>query len=545
MKKLLPLHPNLEQLKKQAKLVLRGQRAGNPSILRRIQEHHPLQRTSTEAEIRAARFSLSDAQLVVAREYGFDSWTKLKAHVEAQEGVAGEVSVNDLLKSAGRGDVDRLRALLDAQPDLINEQGGNGVRTALHEAVGAGNEAAVRLLLERGADPNIRCEGDNATPLHFAAEKQQFAIVRLLIEHGADPIGADDYHELEVIGWATAWDYVSADREMVEYLLAHGARHNIFSAVAMGAVGEIRKLVTGSPGILERRMDLTNKRCRPLHLAVVKHQPESLDALLELGANMESLDEAGFTALDEAALRGETEMAQTLLDRGAKVRLPAAFLLQRTRDIERLLRRDPDALKPGNRWGTFIIRASEFVSGEVIEQLIQAGASVHVRDDPKTSVDSTSGYTALHAAGWRGNFSAAAALLKHGANVQAREERYRGTPAGWADFAGRTEVRDLILQGPVDIMEAVGAGLTERIKTILAEDSEALNRPFGIHPLSREDENGWCTPLAHAVIRGRSEVVRLLLELGADRSVRAPDGRGLLEIARQGGRGEIVELLST
>lgn len=542
MKKL-PLHPNLEQLKKQAKLVLRGHSAGNPSILKRIQELHPRWRGSPEAAIRTVKFTLSDAQLVVAKEYGFDTWTKLKAHVEARAKVSSESSVNDLLEAGCRGDVDRLKALLDAHPDLINEQGGTGVRTALHEAVDSGSEAAVQLLLERGADPNIRCEGDNAMPLHFAAEKQKFGMVRMLIEHGADPIGADDYHELEVIGWATAWDYVQADREMVAYLLAHGARHNIFSAVAMGEVGVLRELVSRSPEALERRMDLTNKRRRPLHLAVVKKQPGALTALLELGANMESLDEAGFTALDEAALRGETAMAQTLLDRGAKVRLPAAFLFQRTRDIERLLRRDPEILKPGNRWGTFIIRASEFASGEVIEQLIQKGASVHVRDDPKTSVDSTSGYTALHAAAWRGNVSAAAVLMRHGANVQAREERYRGTPAGWADFAGRTEARDLILQGPVDIMEAVAAGLTERIKVILAEDPEALNRPFSVHPLGPEDENGWCTPLAHAVIRGRAEVVRLLLELGADKSVRAPDGRGLMEIAQQGEREEIVALL--
>ena len=39
-----------------------------------------------------------------------------------------------------------------------------------------------------------------------------------------------------MIGWATAWEYVHADPEIVDYLLAHGARHNIFSAVAMGEV---------------------------------------------------------------------------------------------------------------------------------------------------------------------------------------------------------------------------------------------------------------------------------------------------------------------
>jgi ankyrin repeat protein len=164
----------------------------------------------------------------------------------------------------------------------------------------------------------MRCEGDNGFPLHFAAEKQHFPIIRLLVEHGAEPIGEGDYHELEVIGWATAWGYVNANREIVDYLLAHGAKHNIFSSVAVGEVETIRQLVTRSHTELERRMDLANKRRMPLHLAVVKKQPASLTTLLDLGANLESLDEAGFTALDEAALRGETAMAQVLLDRGAR-----------------------------------------------------------------------------------------------------------------------------------------------------------------------------------------------------------------------------------
>ena len=54
---------------------------------------------------------------------------------------------------------------------------------------------------------------------------------------------------------------------------------------------------------------------------------------------------------------------------------------------------------------------------EVAAALIKAGADVNIRDDPKTSVDSTSGYTALHSAAFSGNLAVASALLKHGANV--------------------------------------------------------------------------------------------------------------------------------
>ena len=101
----------------------------------------------------------------------------------------------------------------------------------------------MRLLLARGANPNVRCEGDCAFPLHFVAEKGRLDLVRLLVEHGADPIGAGDYHELEVIGWATAFEYVQPSRELVDYLLDHGARHTIFSAVATGDVSAIRRFL--------------------------------------------------------------------------------------------------------------------------------------------------------------------------------------------------------------------------------------------------------------------------------------------------------------
>jgi ankyrin repeat protein len=413
----------------------------------------------------------------------------------------------------------------------------------LHSAVFGQQEAAVKFLLDRGANPNLRCEGDYAFPLHFAAEKLYFPIVRQLIEHGADPIGEGDNHELGVMGWATAWDYIHANREIVDYLTAHGARHNIFSAVAMGEVEIIRKLVSQSPGDLERRMDLVSKRRYPLHLAVVKKQPESLSTLLNLGANMEALDEAGFTALDQAAFRGETAMAQILLDRGAKVRLPAAIALQRTRDIKRLLREDPACLKPGNRWGNLIVRASEQASGAVVESLIRAGADVNVRDDPKTAVDCTSGYTPLHAAAFQGNMSVISVLLKHGASVSAREEKYHGTPAGWANHNGHTAARDLILQGPVDIMEAVENGLTERIRAILVEEPALLDRPFREYPLYPLYAEGWFTPLVFAVHMGRVESVRVLLEHGADAALRTPQGRRLDELAREKGHNEVAELL--
>jgi ankyrin repeat protein len=553
MSRQLPPNPSLEQLKKQAKSLLKHQQAADSEALTRIRENHPrwrnLSREQEKEQAAASPFALADAQLVIANEYGFASWPKLHSHVKTLEAVSSTAeAVASLRDAAGKGDLARLNALLDAHPELIDERGGEGVRTPLHQAVFGNSEAAVKLLLERGANPNIRCEGDNAYPLHFAVEKHRLPIVRLLVEHGADTIGEGDYHELGVIGWATAWDYIQPNSEIVAYLLAHGARHNIFSAVAMGEAEVIRELVARTPNDLERRMNGMRMRPMPLHLAVMKNQPVSVTTLLDLGANTESLDEAGFSALDLAALNGRHDLAQVLLERGAKVRLPAAVVLHRTSevesaDVERLLRRDPGTLNPGGRWGNLILRASERAPGDVIETLLRNGASVNVHDDPKTSIDSTSGYTPLHAAAWHGNVSAIDVLMRHGADVRAREEKYHGTPAGWADYSGHKEARDLILRGPIDIIEAIQYDMVERVKAVLEEDPAALNRAFRDYGLFPWDAEAWHTPLAYAGTRGREEIVRLLIERGAVETLRSPEGETLSEIAQKAGHPEIALIL--
>jgi ankyrin repeat protein len=545
MKRQLPPRPSLEQLKNQAKALLKAHRAAEPEALDRIRESHPHLRNISAAEIAKSKLTLADAQLVIANEYGFTTWARLKAHVAAlRPGESVSEMVESLREAAGRGDLARLNELLDAHPELIDEPGGQGVRTALHQAVFGKSEAAVRLLLDRGANPNIRCEGDNAYPLHFAVEKNLVPVIHLLVEHGADTVGEGDYHELGVLGWATAWPDIPADPATVEYLLAHGARHNIFSAVAMGDVDAIRELVRRTPGDLERRMNGTKMRCMPLHLAVIKRQPASLVTLLDLGANTESIDEARLTALDRAALRGESDIARMLLERGAKIRLPAAFALGRTGDVERLLRRDPGALKPEGRWEKLIVRAAECASGEVIEALIAAGADVNISDNPQTSIDSTWGFTPLHCAGWYGNLSAIEVLMRHGAKVTARETKYHGTPAGWADYAGHKEARDLILRGPVDIIEAIQYEMTERVRKILDEDPGVLDRPFSEYGLFPLDAEAWYTPLAYAVARGQVEMARLLLGRGANPALRSPAGESLAAIAVRLGRSEIPAVLA-
>src|SRR5260370_17505626 len=79
----LPSRPNLEQYRKQAKALLKSENAGDADAVQRMRQHHPRLGKLTDSELRGVKFVLADAQLVVAREHGFESWPRFAKHVEA------------------------------------------------------------------------------------------------------------------------------------------------------------------------------------------------------------------------------------------------------------------------------------------------------------------------------------------------------------------------------------------------------------------------------------------------------------------------------
>jgi ankyrin repeat protein len=500
----LPPGTTLDHLKGEARRWLKALRSSDAEAHARLRRAHPS--APPDATLRQVQHAL-------AREYGHASWARLKIALAAP--AAPDAMLTAILAAADAGDTARLTTLLDARPDLVSARGAlsghTGLRTALH--FGVEREPVVRLLLARGADPNVRDEGDDAYPLHFAAEQQNLAVIRLLVEHGADTVGAGTHHLLNVLGWATAWDYVTADPAVVDYLLAHGARHDVFSATAVGDVAAIRAVVAAAPEDIRRVMDRTNRRRTALHLAIVKRQPAALRALLDLGPDLEAVDAAGFTPLDQAAMAGEIAMAEALLAAGAAMHLPAAVALGRTADVERALREQPGVLAPGAPWGTLIVRAAERAPGAVIETLVRHGASADAVDETDTSVDGTGGYSALHAAAWHGNTSAADALLRLRANPRVRDGRFHGTPAGWAAYANRPATRDRIMEADVDVFDVIAFGTPAQLEALLAADPGARDRPLADY--SPGDEEGAFTPLTWAAERKRPEMAEVLRAHGA------------------------------
>jgi catechol 2,3-dioxygenase-like lactoylglutathione lyase family enzyme len=182
----------------------------------------------------------------------------------------------------------------------------------------------VRLLIEAGADCNARDVGDNATPLHFAAAAGFLESVRILVDAGADVHGIGDLHNHEVIGWAAR----QGNEVVVNELLERGARHHIFSAMALRDRDLVEKLVEQDPDSLLRRRSRFENMHTVVHaafappdgLGFLAGQPDygMLELLIELGADIEAPDDKGRTPLAVALLRGDHEATRLLRAAGAK-----------------------------------------------------------------------------------------------------------------------------------------------------------------------------------------------------------------------------------
>ena len=163
-------NPDIEQLKRQAKELLEAYRAEQAEAVLEVTAHLPAAAPDT--------FALHDAQFVLARSYGFESWPKLKAAVD---GVTTARLFDAVRKSDQRG----AREILARRPELVDllpdGPGGFEMR-ALHVAVLNRDLEMTRLLLEAGADPcgGIWPNRDATSPATIARERGYDEIVTLM-----------------------------------------------------------------------------------------------------------------------------------------------------------------------------------------------------------------------------------------------------------------------------------------------------------------------------------------------------------------------------
>lgn len=236
----------------------------------------------------------------------------------------GRGGTDAFLDACQRGDVAVVERMVAATPALLGARGEGGA-TGLHRAVR--HPALVRRLLELGADPNMRDEGDNALPLHWAAGYGHADSVAALLEGGSDVQGEGDLHAMDTIGWATC--FADARRDVVEVLVRHGARHHIFSAIAMDDVALVRRVVARDAAAIRRRLSQYEQHQSALHYVVAPADGlvggtfrdgshyDTLAALIELGAELDATDMKGRTALQVAMLRGDDRAMRLLHEAGA------------------------------------------------------------------------------------------------------------------------------------------------------------------------------------------------------------------------------------
>lgn len=411
---MLPDHPNLDRLRKEAKRRLKELRSTNPSA------------------------QLTDAQFEIARRYGFSSWRALKAHVDA-------VTVEGQLFDAARtGNVDTLAVLLDKHPDKLHARENPYEWTLLHAAAQNGHLAVVNELLTRGLDVNTRERGDNTYAMHWAAAAGHLDVVRRLADAGGDVVGRGDDHQGEVIGWATCWPGTDDDahRAIANFLVSRGARHHIFSAVAMNLADEVRRIVAADPSALTRRQSRNENNRTPLHFALLMNRQEMIGLLLDLGADPLAVDGSGQPVAFYAAAGTDRRVMEKIREmvsaefvsaerahrapRGSAMDLVALLALGDWDRATALLRGNPELIQPSG--GALHLMANRN-DVEAVKWLLAHGADVNGRWRSQGAE-----VPPLHLAAAGGHLEVVRLLLDAGADLNIRDSTHNADAIGWAEY---------------------------------------------------------------------------------------------------------------
>ena len=357
----LPERPDLHQLKRQAK-----------ELLATLHEREP-----------DKEYALHDAQFALARDYGFDSWPKLKAFVEG-------VTERRLADAVRAGDLAGVHSMLHSRPELARRGG------PLHLAVMQRAPEMVRVLMEHGANPRegVYPHRDATSPLTIATERGYDEIVAII-------------HD-------------------VELHRRHGAPtpERLFHAISAGDDELAMDLIVADPELIGSRN--AHRGWTPVHVAARRMNLGLIGWLLDHGADAAARSVDGSTPLDVAAQFSDAEstdrfaiLAAHLRNHGAPMTAGVAAALG---DWWWLLSRhvDGELINPIEDSGGLLRIACSHNQFEVLAMLLQLGfdPNERARFGEGDSVDFTQGMPLWHCAG-AGKYEMAEMLLKAGADPNA------------------------------------------------------------------------------------------------------------------------------
>nr|CAH8871652.1 unnamed protein product [Trichobilharzia regenti] len=456
--------------------------------------------------------------------------------------------------------------------------------TPLHVAAHCGNAEVARVLLDNGCDVNARAL-NGFTPLHIACKKQKIRVIELLLQYGAQInmttesglsalhvaafIGGPEIVQLLIQNGAlvnqatmrceTALHLAVRNRQVdvAETLIYHGASVN---AKARDEQTPLHvACLTGTPELISVLLSCKANPNLPardgytaLHIAAKEGRHDILGQLLEAGADINARTKKGFTALHLAAKRGQAKVAKQLIYAQPKsvnatgqndlTPLHIATHYNRLPVVQLLLDSDAQVdCRAGNGYTALHMAAKQ--NHLDIATLLLAHESDHVQI---ANAFSRSGFTPLHLAAQEGHTDMVSLLLQHGADPN-HQSKNGLAPLHLAAQEDHVSVAQILISAGAQISPLTRAGYSplhtachfgqiNMVRYLL----DLPNAP----DINQRTQMGF-TPLHLAAQQCHSQVVRLLLEMGADSNIRNQQGLTPAHIARKQHYVTIFDILKT
>ena len=279
-----------------------------------------------------------------------------------------------------------------------------------------------------------------------------------------------------------------------------------------------------------------------LRFAIDKHHVERARILIDHGTQLEDIPETGQSLYELALLRGHPDLADYLVEKGARKsevsnidQFVGAIAAGDKTVAQTLFDSDADLVRQTEeKYPSLVIDAAALNQLDAVRTMADMGFSM----------DRLTHRAPLHEAAWSNHLEMVKLLIKCGAVLGVRDQHHAATPLQFAQTAGNQELAEYFANCDIDVFDAVAGNNEERLRYLIAENTELLEVRYRIY---RQDDEAhpldWQTPLAFAATRGQLDMMTVLISLGADADISNDEGRPLIDIAKDQGNDEVTKIL--